>query len=171
VILTLLLLVSGCAPTLVCDKQAILGRVAEIEHKHGVVIEIKNFSNQSGLYELLGTIDKDLAICPQYFKDNIGPIFIEKSFDEPGAEGMSLVGYVNASDTQRDYPIHIKNRPILDKILFPVPRENNVFLHEAGHSFELNIKDNFSDKWEAFYQEFNNFFEPAFDGAGLNAEC
>ncbi len=81
-----------------------LGRLAEIEHKHGVVIEIKDFSNQSGLCELLGIIDEDLEKCPQYFKDNIGPIFIEKSFDELGSEGMSLVGYVNMADTRRKLP-------------------------------------------------------------------
>ncbi len=156
VILTLVLFVSGCAPALVCNKQTILGRLAEIERKHSVAIEIKDFSNQSSLCELLGIIDEDLEKCPQYFKDNIGPILIEKSFDEIGVEGISLAGYVNMADTQRDYPIHIKNRSVLEKVLFPVPRENNVFLHEASHSFELNIKDNFSDKWEAFYKEFNN---------------
>jgi hypothetical protein len=153
-ILTLVLFVSGCAPALVCDKQAILGRAAEIEHKHGVAIEIKSFSNQSGLCELLGIIDKDLKICPQYFKENIGPIFIEKSFDELGVEGMFLAGYVNGADTWENYPVHIKNRSGLEKILFPVPRENNVFLHEASHSFELNIKD-VSDKWDVFCKEFS----------------
>jgi hypothetical protein len=155
VILILALFVSGCSPALTCDKQTMLGRLAEIEHKHGVVIEIKDFSNQSSLCELLGIIDNDLAICPQYFKDNIGPIFIEKSFDELGSEGMSLVGYVNMTDTRQNYPIHIKNRSAFEKILFPVPRENNVFLHEASHSFELNIKDNFSDRWETFYKKFD----------------
>jgi hypothetical protein len=171
VILILALFISGCAPTLVCDppprfagnagagKQTMLGRLAEIEHKHGVVIEIKPpllFAKQNrGVCELLGIIDKDLEICPPYFKDNIGPILIEKSFDELGFEGMFLVGYVNVADTQRDYPIHIKNRSLLEKILLPVPRENNVFLHEASHSFELNIKDDNSDKWEAFYKEFD----------------
>jgi hypothetical protein len=155
VILILVLFISGCAPALVCDKQAMLGRLAEIEHKHGVVIEVKDSSNQRGVCELLGIIDKDLEICPPYFKDNIGPILIEKSFDELGIEGISLAGYVNMADTQRDYPIHIKNRSLLEKILFPVTRENNVFLHEASHSFELNIKDNFSDEWEAFYKKFD----------------
>jgi hypothetical protein len=156
VILILVLFSSGCTPALVCDKQTILGRLAEIKRKHSVAIEIKDFSNQSSLCELLGVIDEDLEKCPQYFKDNIGPILIEKSFDELGVEGISLAGYVNMADTQRDYPIHIKNRSVLEKVLFPVPRENNVFLHEASHSFELNVKDNFSDKWEAFYKEFNN---------------
>jgi len=151
VILTLALLLSGC----VCN-QNLTTRLVKIEQRHGVVIKIKDFSNQSGLCKLLEIIDKDLERCPQYFKDNIGPIFIEKSFDELGSEEMSLVGYVNMTDTQRDYPIHIKNRSALEKILFPVTRENNVFLHEASHSFELNIRDNSSDRWEAFCKEFDN---------------
>jgi hypothetical protein len=163
VILTVVLFVSGCAPTLtvnqngsrlVCDKQTIQGYLAEIEHKHGVVIEIEDFSNQSSLSELLGVIDKDLEICPQYFKENIGPIFIEKSFDELGIKGMFLAGYVDEADTWENYPVHIKNRSGLEKILFPVPREGDVFLHEASHSFELNIKD-VSDKWDAFCKEFS----------------
>jgi hypothetical protein len=154
VVLAVVLFVSGCAPALVCDKQTILGLAAEIEHKHGVVIEVKDFSNQSGLCELLRIIDKDLKICPQYFKENIGPIFIEKSFDELGVEGMFLAGYVNGADTWENYPVHIKNRSGLEKILFPVPRESNIFLHEASHSFELNIKD-VSDKWDVFCKEFS----------------
>jgi hypothetical protein len=155
VILTLLLFISGCAPAFVCDKQTITGRLAEIEHKHSVVIEIKDFSNQRGLCELLETIDKDLEICPQYFKDNIGPILIEKSFDELGSEGIFLVGYVNMADTRESYSVHIKSRSALEKVLFPVPRENNVFLHEASHSFELNIKDGNSDEWKAFCKKFD----------------
>jgi hypothetical protein len=155
VILTIVLFISGCAPALVCDKQTITGRLAEIEHKHGVVIEIKDFSNQRGLCELLEIIDKDLEICPQYLKDNLGPILIEKSFNELGSKGIFLVGYVNTADTQRGYPVHIKNRSALEKVLFPVPRENNVFLHEASHSFELNIKDENSDKWKTFCKKFD----------------
>jgi hypothetical protein len=154
VILAVVLFISGCAPALVCDKQMIWERLAEIERKHGVEIEIKSFSNQSGLCELLGIIDKDLEICPKYFKENIGPIFIEKSFDELGVEGMFLAGYVDGTDIWENYPIHIKNRSVLEKVLFPVPREKDVFLHEASHSFELNIKD-ISDKWEAFCKEFS----------------
>jgi hypothetical protein len=154
VILAVVFFISGCAPALVCDKQTIRERLVEIERKHGVEIEIKSFSNKSGLCELLGIIDKDLEICPQYFKENIGPIFIEKSFDELGIEGMFLAGYVDAADIWENYPVHVKNRSVLEKVLFPVPREKDVFLHEASHSFELNIKD-ISDKWEVFCKEFN----------------
>jgi hypothetical protein len=154
VILTIVLFISGCAPAFVCDKQTKAGRLAEIEHKHGVVIEIKDFSNQRGLCELLEIIEKDLEICPQYFKDNIGPILIEKSFNELSSKGIFLVGYVNMADTREGYPVHIKSRSVLEKVLFPVPRENNVFLHKASHSFELNIKDENGDKkrldWKAF---------------------
>jgi hypothetical protein len=154
-ILATVLFISGCAPAFICDKQTIAGRLAEIEHKHGVVIEIKDFSNQRGLCELLEIIDKDLELCPQYFKDNIGPILIEESFDELGSEGTFLVGYVDMADAQRNYPVHIKNRSALEKVLFPVPRENNVFLHEASHSFELNIKDKNNDGWKTFCKKFD----------------
>lgn len=150
VILILVLLLSGCA----CN-QNLTTYPAEIEQRHGVVIEIKDSSNPSGLCKLLKIIDKDLERCPQYFKDNIGPIFIERSFSELGAEGVFLAGYVDSGDMWENYPIHIKNRSVLEKVLFPVPREDQVFLHEAGHSFELNIKDDISDKWDVFYKEFD----------------
>ncbi len=154
VVLTLVLFVSGCSNALICDKEMVPRRLAEIENKHGVVIEIQDSSNQSGICELLEVIDKDLEKCPQYFKDNIGPIFIEKSFGELGVEGMFLAGYVSEAETWENYPIHIKNRTVFEKILFPVPRENSIFLHEASHSFELNIKD-VSNEWDVFYKEFS----------------
>jgi hypothetical protein len=149
-ILISLLLLSGCA----CN-QNLTTYPAEIEQRHGVVIKIKDTSNQSGLCKLLAIIDKDLERCPQYFKDNIGPIFIERSFNELGPQGMFLVGYVDSGDMWGNYPIHIKNRSALEKVLFPVPREDQVFLHEASHSFEFNIKDDISDKWDVLYKEFS----------------
>lgn len=154
VVLMLVLFVSGCSGALICDKEAMMGRLAGIENNHGVVIEIQDSSNQSNICELLEVINKDLEKCPRYFKDNIGPIFIEKSFDELGIKGMFLAGYVSEAETWENYPVHIKNRSVLEKILFPVPRENSVFLHEASHSFELNIKD-VSNEWDAFYKEFS----------------
>jgi hypothetical protein len=150
VILILALLLSGCA----CN-QNLTTRLVKIEQKHGVVIKIKDSSNQSGLCKLLEIIDKDLEKCPQYFKDNIGPIFIERSFNELGPQGVFLAGYVDSGDIWGNYPIHIKNRSALEKVLLPVPREEQVFLHEASHSFELNIKDDISDKWAVFYKEFS----------------
>lgn len=154
VILIFALLLSGCA----CN-QNLTTYPAEIEQRHGVVIEIKPpllFAKQNrGVCKLLEIIDKDLEKCPQYFKDNIGPIFIERSFNELGPQGVFLAGYVDSGDIWENYPIHIKSRSALEKVLLPVPREDEVFLHEASHSFELNIKDDISDKWDAFYKEFN----------------
>ena len=148
--LILLLLVSGCM-----SNHNLAQRIAEIEKKHSVTITVDNSSNQGGLCELLDRIDKDLEKCPRYFKDNMGPIFIEDSFSEIGFKGMFLIGYVDGSDVWDDYPIHIKNRSILDKVLFFTPREDDVFLHEASHSFELNIKAEISNKWDRFYEEFS----------------
>lgn len=150
VTLILALLLSGCA----CN-QNLTTRLAEIEQRHGVVINIKDSSNQNDLCKLLKIIDNDLEKCPQYFKDNIGPIFIERSFNEIGPQGVLLAGYVDSGDIWENYPIHIKNRSAIEKALFPILREEQVFLHEASHSFELNIKDDISDRWDAFYKEFS----------------
>ena len=91
------LLLSGCA----CN-QNLTTYPAEIEQRHGVVIEIKPplfFAKQNrGVCKLLEIIDKDLEKCPQYFKDNIGPICIQRSFNELGPQGVFLAGYVDSSD-------------------------------------------------------------------------
>jgi len=147
------------------SNRSVITRLVEIKEKHNVRITVDKFSNQAGLYELLGRIDNDLEICPQYFKDNIGPIVIEDSFDEIGFKGMFLIGYVDASDRWNNYPIHIKNRSIFDKILFFTPHEKNVFLHEAGHSFEFNIKTESNNKWRRFYKEFSEAQTERYDKA------
>ena len=158
----LLLLVSGCTST-----YCITPRINEIEKKHNVTITVNSSSNQAGVCDLLDRIDKDLEICPKYFKENIGPIIIEDSFDEIGLKGVFLIGYVDSADFWDDYPIHIKNRSILEKILFFTPREKDVFLHEASHSFELNLKAEISNKWQRFYEEFNRVQVREYDSAVL----
>ena len=80
---------------------------------------------------------------------------------------MFLIGYVDGCDFGDNYPIHIKNRSALDKILLFTPRENNVFLHEAAHSFELNIKAEISTKWNRFYEEFRRVKSRQYDKAAL----
>ncbi len=162
VVAFLLVFVCGCASNYNLTQQ-----IAEIAQKHNVTITVNSSSNQRGASELLARIDKDLEICPQYFKDNIGPVFIEDSFDEIGSRGMFLIGYVDEADFWNDHPIHIKNRSVLDKILFPTPRENDVFLHEASHSFEFNIKAEISNNWDRFYEEFSQAQTRKYDEGAL----
>ncbi|MBN1805437.1 MAG: hypothetical protein JW837_09315 [Sedimentisphaerales bacterium] len=147
----LLLIITGCEP-----KQDLAKRIEEIQTKHNVEITIESNSNRKELAKLLDTIDEDLSGCSEFFKSNIGPIMIEDSFIGIGAKGLFVAAYVDGGDSWEDFPIHIKNRSGLDKILFPVPREKDVFLHEASHSFELNLKDEVSDKWTNFEEQFNN---------------
>ena len=149
-VVLLLLFLCGCTA-----NYNLTQRIGEIKKKHNVTITVESSSNQRDAYKLLGRIDKDLEICPQYFKDHIGPVIIEDSFSEIGIRGMFLIGYVDSDDHWDDYPIHIKNRSMLDKILFFTPREEDVFLHEASHSFEFNIKTEISNKWDRFYEEFS----------------
>lgn len=68
---------------------------------------------------------------------------------------MFLAGYVDTADMWNRYPIYIKNRSVLEKVLLFMPREDEVFLHEASHSFELNIKAQISNKWDGFYEQFS----------------
>jgi len=94
------------------------------------------FGNLPGLLE---RIDNDLEKSPDYFKQNLGEVIIEKSFVDnlevyPFPPFM-LRGYVNPYDRKNNYPIHILNRSLLEKILFFAPRESESFLHEATHLF------------------------------------
>ena len=148
-VVALLSFVCGCASNCNLTQQ-----IVEIEKKHNVTITVDSSSNQGGVCKLLNIIDRDLEKCSQYFKNNLGPIFIEDSFDELGFKGRFLIGYVDGADFWNRHPIHIKNRSLFDKILFCTPRENDVFLHEASHSFEFNIKAEISGKWDRFYEEF-----------------
>jgi hypothetical protein len=147
----LLLIICGCEPTEDLSK-----RVEEIRNKHNVDLTVESYSNGNELANLLNTIDEDLSQCPDYFKQNIGAIVIEDSFKDIGFRGLLLAGYVDGGDSWEDFPIHIKNRSGIEKILFPVPREKDVFLHEASHSFELNLKDEISNQWSDFEEQFNN---------------
>ncbi len=148
----------------------LITRVAEIEQKHGVIIKADyplDPLKQHSLNGLLNMIDTDLEKCPQYMKDNIGPILIEDSFDEIGIEGILLIGYVDDADFWENYPIHIKIRSVLDKILFFTPLESGVFLHEAAHSFEFNIKAEISNKWEDFHEAFSQVQTHDYDTSAL----
>ena len=154
VLILLLLFTSGCM-----SQQALDARIGAIEQKHSVTIKADNGLSRCGLFGdlsgLLDQIDKDLDKCPDYFKSRIGPIVIEEFFsDNPNAYPFPflLMGYVNIKE--KDWPIHVKNRSLLEKILLWAPRDKEVFLHEASHSFEFNMGTNFYDEWLAFYKDF-----------------
>ncbi|MCK5000237.1 MAG: hypothetical protein KAS23_11905 [Anaerohalosphaera sp.] len=151
IVLSLLVFVCGCAP-----EYNISQKVIEIEKKHNVTIDVESTSNQNGVCKLLDIIDEDLEGSPRHFIDNLGPIIIEDSFDEVGSGGSLMLGYVDEADYWNRFPIHIKNRSPLGKILSFTPRANDVFLHEASHSYEFNIKSEISGEWEKFYEEFES---------------
>lgn len=109
------LFLTGCA-----SVQDINNKVSLIEQKHNVIVKAQcSRSYLSGdILGLLDQIDKDLDKCPQYFKDNIGQVVIEESFlDNPKTYPFSLLirGYVHIDEP--GFPIHIKNRSLIEKIL------------------------------------------------------
>lgn len=151
----LLLFTTGCM-----SQQALNTQIQTIQQKHNVIIKADNPMSRCFLFGdlpgLLNRIEKDLDKCPDYFKANIGPILIEESFvDNPGAYPLPglLRGYVNIEE--KGWPIHVKNRSLLEKIVLWAPRDKDVFLHEASHSFEFNMGTNSYEQWLAFYNEFD----------------
>ncbi len=150
----LLLFASGCM-----SQQTLDARIKAIEQKHSVTIRADNGLSRCGLFGdlsgLLNQIDSDLDKCSYYFKTRIGPIIIEEFFsDNEKAYPLPLLlrGYVNTKE--EGWPIHIKNRSLFEKILLWAPRDEEVFLHEASHSFEFNMGTNYYTEWLEFYNDF-----------------
>jgi len=148
---------SGCMTT-----QALSTRIELLKQKHNVTVKADNPLSRCYLFGylpgLLNRIDKDLDKCPQYFKDNIGPILIEESFaDNPAAYPIPfwVRGYVDPAEYERRFPIHIKNRSLLEKLVFPAPRDGELFLHEATHSFEFNMAAFNTGYWKEFLAQFD----------------
>ncbi len=151
----LLLFSGGCM-----SQQALDVRIKDIEQKHAVTIKAGNALSRCGFFGdltgLLERIDTDLEKCPDYFKRHLGPIVIEESFaDNIKTYPFSLLlrGYVDTEES--GWPIHIKNRSLLEKVLLWAPRDDDLFLHEASHSFEFNMGTNFYEEWLAFYEAFS----------------
>lgn len=150
----------GCCGCM--SQQKLNARLLRIKHNHNVTVKVENKLSQCPLFGnlngLLDRIETDLENCPQYFKDNIGPVYIEEVFaDNPQASVLAVLirGYVSIEEKQQKFPIHIKNRSLAEKILLWAPAEKELFLHEASHSFEFNIGTYDYDRWLKFYEDFN----------------
>jgi hypothetical protein len=150
---------SGCI-----SQEALQNKLRLIEDKHGIVVCADNGLSRCLLFgnvnKLLDQIDRDLEACPEYFKCHIGNVIIEETFaDNPEVCGINLIlrAYVDSEDWTEGYAIHIKNRSIGEKILLYGHNEKQIFLHEAMHSFELNMCASHPDEWERFYNEFHMF--------------
>jgi len=134
---------TGCMST-----QALDSRIQQIKRKHNVTVRAENPLSRCYLFGylpgLLDRIDRDLDSCPQYFKENIGPVIIEENFADNFLRKPALLpfsafiaGYVDETEAGERFPIHIKNRSLLERALFILPREGEKSLHEATHSFEI----------------------------------
>lgn len=128
-------------------------KIQEIYRKHGVEVKADNPLSRCYLFgnlpALLDRIDEDLEASPEYFKRNLGQVKIEETFIDNFEifpyPGIFLAGYVNLYDKENRYPIHVKNRSLLEKVLLFIPRENELFLEEAAHSFLFNAVFNEED--------------------------
>ncbi len=157
-LIILLASLTGCMTT-----RSLNERLEQIREEHHVTVRADNPLSRCYLFGylpgLLDRIDADLDKCPQYFKDNIGPVFIEETFaDNPETYPVSLLlaGYVDLRDEADNFPIHIKNRSILERLLLESPRPNELFLHEASHSFEANVRAHDRPYWEDFKRHFDD---------------
>jgi hypothetical protein len=155
---------AGCT-----SAQAVQRRLEAIEQRHGVKVVAGNplsrcylFGNLPGL---LDRIDRDLAEQPQFFKENLGPIIIQETFlDNPATYPFPFLvrGYVDPKEQDARFPVHIKNRSLLERLVFFAPRNGELFLHEASHSFEFNVYTFHPEKWRAFFQEFEEAGGPLY---------
>ncbi len=159
----------GCCGCM--SQQKLDARLLKIKQDHGVTVKVENQLSQCALFGnlngLLDQIETDLENSPQYFKDNIGPVFIEESFaDNPNASVLSILirGYVSIKEKQQRFPIHIKNRSLAEKILLWAPGDKQFFLHEASHSFEFNMGSSNYDYWLKFYEDFNGAKSASYGG-------
>ena len=138
------LISAGCMSTSKLDT-----RIQEIRQKHNVEVRAENPLSRCYLFGylpgLLKRIDEDLEKCPDYFKQNLGPVIIEEWFFDNLDVYKEIYppfiirGYVNERAREERYPIHIKNRNLLEKILLFAPRDSELFSHEAAHSFTFNV--------------------------------
>jgi len=148
-------------------------RLQEIEREHNVTVRADNPLSRCYLFGylpgLLDRIDADLDKCPQYFKDNLGPVIIEESFaDNPATYPLPFMlrGYVDLADREERFPIHIKNRSLLERAILLAPRDGELFLHEATHSFEANVWAYEPGRWARFGERFDGAQPRAYGGAG-----
>jgi hypothetical protein len=146
----------GCA-----SAAAVQSRIETIHSEHGVVVRADNPLSRcylcGNLPGLLDRIDRDLARTPRFFRENIGPVIIEESFaDNPAVYPFPLFvrGYVDPGEAGRGFPVHVKNRSLLEKLLLMAPRDGELFLHEASHSFEFTIYTEQPERWRRFMAEF-----------------
>jgi len=171
VILFFLAFFSGCA-----SVQDIEMKVRKIRQDHDVIVKVDNSLSHCLLFgnlpSLLDQIDNDLKGCPQFFKEHIGSVIIEESFMNNtyiGISGLIMRGYVNPSE--KDWPIHIKNRSLLEKTLLPAFDDKNLFLHEATHSFEFNMAMNYKESWSNFRDAFCHVGEYDYGGGTTWLAC
>lgn len=158
VLCVLLALSAGCA-----SAGRVQAKIKAIKEKHAVTVRADNplsrcylFGNLPGL---LDRIDRDLERSPQFFKDNLGPVIIEETFADNAATypfPFLVRGYVDAYERDQGFPVHIKNRSLLERVVFFAPRNGELFLHEASHSFEFNIHTKRQKLWLSFYKEFQD---------------
>ena len=145
------------------SKQTIDAQIRRIKQEHNVTVRADNPWSRcylaGNLPNLLERIDKDLDASPQYFKDNLGKVIIEEWFFD-NAElypypPLLIAGYVNEKDKNNNYPVHMKSRNLLETILFLLPRQRELFLHEAGHSFTLNALQD-KETYQSFEREWQD---------------
>jgi len=137
----LLPLLVGCA-----SRQNLTEKVMLLEANHSVVVDIDADAYNAETSYMLGRIDKELTVCPQYFKQNIGAIRISTKGFAP-----FVTGYVNPDEA--NWPIHLKSRSVVEKLLV-WSDDKNTFLHEASHSFEMRMGKTQYNQWLQFYKQF-----------------
>ena len=137
----LLPLLVGCA-----SRQNFMEKVMLLEANHSVVVKIDADARNAETSRMIDRIEAQLAVCPEYFKSNIGTICISASGFAP-----LVIGYVNPDEA--GWPIHLKSRSLIEKILV-WSDDKNTFLHEASHSFEMRMGETRYEQWLQFYNEF-----------------
>ena len=144
--------ITGCM-----SVQRLDARLEAIREEHSVTVKADNPLSRCYLFGylpgLLDRIDRDLDKCPRFFKEHVGPVIIEETFADNAAVyplPFIVAGYVNPAEKARRFPVHMKNRSLLEMAVFPSPREGELFLHEATHSFEFNMWAWQRPYWEEF---------------------
>ncbi|MDD5458221.1 MAG: hypothetical protein PHF37_02370 [Phycisphaerae bacterium] len=148
------LLLPGCV-----NRQVILEKALRVEKVHSVVINVDKSAYNSETAAMLDRIDKELRLCPAYFKCNIGSIQISCKGFAP-----FVTGFVNPDEP--GWPIHLKSRSPVEKLLV-WSNDRNLLLHEASHSFEMRMGKTQYGQWFRFYNEFGNGVEKINFGAML----
>lgn len=172
-VLVLPLLLAGCM-----SSRRLNAGLERIRMEHGVAVVVGNplsrcylFGNLPGL---LDRIDSDLRKCPPFFKNHIGPVYIEETFADNFRTypvPFLVRGYVDPREEKAKFPIHIKNRSIVEKVLFWAVRDDELFLHEASHSFEANMLSGSEAYWREFNQRFDNSRSGGFGGTMAFVAC